>query len=607
LLLELRSIEKKRIFVKTSNIAKVSVFLPIYNKEKFLFRSINSIQSQSLKNIEIIAVNDGSTDNSLKILRKLSKKDKRIKLINNDRNHGLLYSRAMGIINSSGEYLLNLDPDDKLESNSDLKILYNKAKKSKLDYILYLLKRVPRFKSEIKDCKLRNQLQLQSEDFLITNKFIKRKILLKAYKFFKSDIYKFKWDYHEDNIWNILTRVYGQTNKIVNKYIYIYKRNNDSLNVNKSYSIEMKNRIYRIKALFKVIENNNINNSNLYYEKNYQDYIYIYRKYNKSLLKFTEIKNNLINISFSFLKIYRDRKNETNKIFYIMNSFSNNKIIFFYSSINNNIIDYLTYLTIYKYLQKNNVRKIISVNINDKKMFKIILNYIFPNDILFGLGNLIFNSEFTKIINKYNKNKVILLYYNIHKYITNNHIYKASSYLFMHSFNRESILRKNNKLYCIPNNIIYLANYYNYKRNINDKKNNIIVFFDNYTCKSVERINNIIGQKLVENETIFNLTEIFLKITNITNIIRESRLIITDNFTIMELSALYFTSCILYGNSTDNNNINARIAFNLKYIKYIDDINKLEELINDLENKSNEFNEAEIKMDYKNLLLEFKI
>jgi cellulose synthase/poly-beta-1,6-N-acetylglucosamine synthase-like glycosyltransferase len=102
LLLELRSIEKKRIFVKTSNIAKVSVFLPIYNKEKFLFRSINSIQSQSLKNIEIIAVNDGSTDNSLKILRKLSKKDKRIKLINNDRNHGLLYSRAMGIINSSG-------------------------------------------------------------------------------------------------------------------------------------------------------------------------------------------------------------------------------------------------------------------------------------------------------------------------------------------------------------------------------------------------------------------------------------------------------------------------------------------------------------------------
>ena len=161
----------------------------------------------------------------------------------------------MGIINSRGEYLLNLDPDDKFESNSDLKLLYNKAKKSNLDYIIYLVKRIPRFKSESKDYKLRNQLQLQSEDYLITNKFIKRKILLKAYKFFKSDIYKFKWDYHEDNIWNFLTCVYGKTNKIVNKY--------------------MKNRIYRIKALFKVIENNNIDNSSLYYEKYYQDYIYI--------------------------------------------------------------------------------------------------------------------------------------------------------------------------------------------------------------------------------------------------------------------------------------------------------------------------------------------
>jgi hypothetical protein len=75
----------------------------------------------------------------------------------------------------------------------------------------------------------------------------------------------------------------------------------------------------------------------------------------------------------------------------------------------------------------------------------------------------------------------------------------------------------------------------------------------------------------------------------------------------MELSALSFTTCILYGNSTDNNNINARLAFNLKYIKYIDNINKLEELINDLENKSNEISEAEIKIFYKNLFLEFKI
>ena len=128
--LNLSIFEKKKMNLSKP---KVSVFLPIYNKEKYIIRSINSIKSQTLKNIEIIAINDGSTDNTLKILRKLSKKDRRIKIINNDRNHGLLYSRAMGIIKSRGEYLINLDPDDKFQSNSDIKILYNKAKKSKLD------------------------------------------------------------------------------------------------------------------------------------------------------------------------------------------------------------------------------------------------------------------------------------------------------------------------------------------------------------------------------------------------------------------------------------------------------------------------------------------
>jgi glycosyltransferase involved in cell wall biosynthesis len=173
ILIELRVIEKNEKITNSSKIPKVSVFLPIYNKEKYLFRCINSIKSQSLKNIEIIAINDCSTDNSLKMLKKLSKKDNRIKIINNDRNHGLFYSRAKGIINSVGEYLINLDPDDKFKSNSDLKLLYNKAKKSNSDYVLFLLKRIPRLKSEIKTINLQNKLQLQNEDFYITNKFAK--------------------------------------------------------------------------------------------------------------------------------------------------------------------------------------------------------------------------------------------------------------------------------------------------------------------------------------------------------------------------------------------------------------------------------------------------
>jgi glycosyltransferase involved in cell wall biosynthesis len=230
------------------------------------------------------------------MLKKLSKNDNRIKIINNDRNHGLLYSRAKGIINSVGEYLVNLDPDDKFKSNSDLKLLYNKAKKSNLDYILYLLKRIPRYKSEIKSINLQNKLQLQSEDFYITNKFVKREILVKAYNYLYNDIHKNKWNYHEDNIWNILIRIYSKRNKTLNKYIYIYKRNDDSLNIKKDNSVFIKNSIYRAKTLIKIILNNNVTDSNLYFEKYYQSFKHIYQTYNNSILKLNEIKNNLINI-----------------------------------------------------------------------------------------------------------------------------------------------------------------------------------------------------------------------------------------------------------------------------------------------------------------------
>lgn len=144
---------------------KVSIFLPIYNKELYLERSITSIQKQSLKNLEIIAVNDYSTDHSLKILKRYTKMDNRIKIINNDRNHGLLYTRAMGILNCTGEYVLNLDPDDMLSNKFNLEILFKKAKKNKTDLIIFKLKKIKinkfnifRYNIIIKEFNLNNSI-----------------------------------------------------------------------------------------------------------------------------------------------------------------------------------------------------------------------------------------------------------------------------------------------------------------------------------------------------------------------------------------------------------------------------------------------------------------
>ena len=101
---------------------KISIIIPVYNKENFILRLLRSIQNQSLKDIEIVFTDDNSQDNSVKIIEKYQKEDKRIKLIKHNKNIGTLINRNEGAISSSGEYLLFIDSDDLL-----LKDILNKT------------------------------------------------------------------------------------------------------------------------------------------------------------------------------------------------------------------------------------------------------------------------------------------------------------------------------------------------------------------------------------------------------------------------------------------------------------------------------------------------
>ena len=250
LLLCLYIYEENKIHPQKKEV-KVSVFLPIYNKCTYLQRSIGTIQNQSLENIEIVAVNDYSTDNTLISLKKMAKKDLRIKIVNNDRNHGLLYSRAMGILNSTGEYLMNLDPDDRLEGSDNLEVLYNTAKSNNSDLVRYLIKRIPFNKGQIKYINYFNKYQFKIFDYLMTNKFVKKEIFLKVLNEFKKKIYYNKWNYHEDNIWSALLYRATKLKKDINKYVYVYKMNNQSLIINikkNKNTIEFKNKLYLTQA-----------------------------------------------------------------------------------------------------------------------------------------------------------------------------------------------------------------------------------------------------------------------------------------------------------------------------------------------------------------------
>ena len=110
---------------------KVSVIVPVYNAENYLRKCLNSIINQSLKDIEIICVNDGSTDNSLEILETYSSEDSRI-VIYNQENQGPAKAREIGISISKGEYIGFVDSDDFID-NKYFELLYKNAKKYDAD------------------------------------------------------------------------------------------------------------------------------------------------------------------------------------------------------------------------------------------------------------------------------------------------------------------------------------------------------------------------------------------------------------------------------------------------------------------------------------------
>ena len=113
---------------------KISVIMPIYNDEEKIYDSINSVLSQSLTDIELICVDDGSTDNSLRILKSLAEKDDRIRVFS-QKNQGSGKARNKGISEAKGEYIAFLDSDDQMVDNDALNQLYTEAKKNNVDMV----------------------------------------------------------------------------------------------------------------------------------------------------------------------------------------------------------------------------------------------------------------------------------------------------------------------------------------------------------------------------------------------------------------------------------------------------------------------------------------
>ena len=119
----------------------ISVIIPVYNTAKFLFTCIKSIIDQTYQDLEIILVNDASTDNSIQICNTFREKDNRIVLIDKQQNEGVEKARYDGILTATRNYICFVDSDDWLEKDT-LKRMYEKAVETDADYVEVGMQRV---------------------------------------------------------------------------------------------------------------------------------------------------------------------------------------------------------------------------------------------------------------------------------------------------------------------------------------------------------------------------------------------------------------------------------------------------------------------------------
>ena len=115
---------------------KVSIIVPIYNVEKYIDNCLNSLLFQTLKEIEIVCVDDGSVDGCRDIIRKYADKDNRIKPVFLDGNKGTLIARKQGVLESTGKYILFCDGDDMLDPNA-AQVVWDEMQKSPVDILQF--------------------------------------------------------------------------------------------------------------------------------------------------------------------------------------------------------------------------------------------------------------------------------------------------------------------------------------------------------------------------------------------------------------------------------------------------------------------------------------
>ena len=298
---------------KKYKLPKISIISPVYNRGKYLFRFIKSIQNQNFYEIEIILIYDCSIDNTKTLIKYYKEVDKRIILIQNNKNKGTFASRNIGILKSKGEYLMLPDPDDILEQGC-LKYFYNLAKKNDYELIRFniyvgnrhiyfnnhikLLKSIPIYQPQLSTYLFYSLNILRQTDYNVWNKFIKREALIKALNYFFFDIFLFM-TYFEDGVLNYFLYKVSKSYYLKKKIGYYYIKNRNSITRKKKNILNVKFTFYYLKYVFEYSKNTK-------YEKDMSNALFkriaILRNINNRILKINKDFNFYLEIIDEFLE-----------------------------------------------------------------------------------------------------------------------------------------------------------------------------------------------------------------------------------------------------------------------------------------------------------------
>lgn len=234
---------------------KVSVIIPVYNVEPYLRECLDSVIHQTLRDIEIICIDDCSTDRSVEILEEYAQKDERIVILRNKQNSGLSVTRNRGIEIARGEYIQFVDSDDYMVSDA-LERLYGIAKANRLDFLKFLWRTFPAEWCDIYDEKITGKvysgLELLAEQkksecyyFCTWISFVRTQFLS------ENCISFFPGMYYEDFPYTFDLHVFANRCMCVNEVLYMYRIRQGSIMRSKLSEKSAKSHALSVELLIK--------------------------------------------------------------------------------------------------------------------------------------------------------------------------------------------------------------------------------------------------------------------------------------------------------------------------------------------------------------------